>query len=1004
MAKKKTNRIKKSPIDVALRLLLTGSLGFALVAGNIACNQYSNIITQYLCGFGLNTDTEEAKAARDSGNTLAAQVEAEGAVMLKNDGTLPLQKNKVNVFGWAGCDSGFITQGTGSGTGSRNDRVTLLGGLKEVGLSYNTDLTQKYEALGYNRVTGGNYVIEAYSDALYKQYYGVIEAPNDFYSDELMQSAKSYSDTAIVVIGRLMGEGNDYSKTQYIQNEENDASRKLQALSQREEYMLERVCKYFDNVVVLINSGNPMEAGFLENEKIGAGIFMGYPGTRGPIGVAKILTGEVNPSGHLSDTWAYDLSTAASYANAGREGTGSYTDISGDTSLGTRANKYNDYAEDIYIGYKWYETADAEGFWDSSYAKQRWGILDGYDSVVQYPFGYGKSYTTFEWTITDANVTDGMTVAKDGKIELTVAVKNTGSVAGKDVVQLYYSAPYTKGGIEKSAVNLGAFAKTALLKPGEYESVKISLPVEDMKSYDCYDRNNNGFMGYELEKGEYTISLRTDSHTLATTGNGDGRNSYTVQVSDDIRYETDSTTGNKVENRFTNYTNAVSGASSTIQEYAVSDAHSIDGNDEDVKIKYMTRGDFTGTFPEEKIATRTAGQLKTDAFYVTPESKLSKNPDDVAPTFNSTETSWTLTDVMGLDYEDEKWDELVSQLSLDTMASLIVHGGFGTISIPSIGKPSTVDADGPSGFNNAVTGQGNLKAVNYPCDTIIGSTWDWYMAYQVGRAIGIEADAIGLNGIYGPGNNLHRSAMGGRNFEYYSEDAVLSGIMCAYEVYGMKEQGLTAYVKHIAANDTESGRNGAFKWLTEQSMRENYLKAFEILVKVGKSNAMMTSVDRVGSTRASSSWAMLTGIMRNEWGFRGTVITDYYQNAGKSRETDTIHDVDECVRAGNSQLLWTDGGIGFFNDADSATAKKAIFKSAKDILFAYVDTKNFAATAQGLEKDSMIGESVEVFAWWKPVLLGVDVVGGLLILLSVVTAFKPKKVKEKKVKKAAKKD
>jgi beta-glucosidase len=255
------------------------------------------------------------------------------------------------------------------------------------------------------------------------------------------------------------------------------------------------------------------------------------------------------------------------------------------------------------------------------------------------------------------------------------------------------------------------------------------------------------------------------------------------------------------------------------------------------------------------------------------------------------------------------------------------------------------------------------------------------MAYQVGAAIGIEGKALGINGLYGPGANLHRSPMGGRNFEYFSEDGVLSGIMCAYEVYGGKEQGLTMYVKHIAVNDSDSGRNGAYKWLTEQNLRENYLKPFELLVKVGHANAFMTSVDRIGSTRASSSYAMLTAVVRNEWGFKGTIITDYYQNAGASRASDTTHDVDECVRAGNSQLLYPDGSISFFNDTTSNTAKKAIFKSAKDILFAYADTLDFAATAQGLEKSSLIVERSDIRPWWIPALIGID---NTFIVLAIV--------------------
>lgn len=998
-------RTVKKKITMIVSTVIVAILVVALIIGNIACfSWYPNIITQYLCGFGLDENSEASVAARESGNELAEQVEAEGAVLLKNDGVLPLKKDsegkiKVNVFGWAGSDAGFIPQGTGSGTGSRNDLVTFLGGLKEAGITANPDLVSAYDDLNLERVRGtsGNYVIEAYTDDLYRSYYGVIEAPESFYSDSLMTSAKSYSDTAIVVLGRLLGEGNDYSKIQYIQDGVDDASRKLQGLSVREEYMLEQVTKNFSKVVVVFNTTNPMEAGFLDNEKIGAALFMGVPGTRGTIGLAKLLTGEITPSGHLTDTWAYDLSTAASYANSAREGVGSYLDISADSSLGTRANKYSEYVEDIYIGYKWYETADAENFWASNFAREKWGIENGYEDVVQYPFGYGLSYTQFRWTITEVSLDDGATLAKDGKLTFKIAVENIGEVAGKDVVQVYYSTPYTEGGIEKSAITLGAFAKTALLEPGRAEILTLELPVEDMKSYDCYDRNNNGYMGYELEGGEYTISFRTDAHTLAVTGNADGRNSYTYEVpTEGYRYETDSTTGTKVENQFTNYTNTTSGASSAINEQAVRNAHSIDGSDEPDAIVYMTRANFADTFPEDvdyvngERHTKNAGQLKDDTLYVTHDPV---NDDaDEAPVFGSKETSWTLSDIVGVKYDDPMWDELVSQLSLDTMGRLIVQAGFGTIGIDSIGKPKTVDADGPTGFNNSVTGDGGLKAVCYPGGAILASTWDWYTSYQVGRAVGIEAKALGISGWYGPGANLHRSPMSGRNFEYYSEDARLSGIMCAYEVYGAKEQGLMAYVKHIAVNDSESGRNGAYKWLTEQNLRENYLLTYEIIVKVGKSNAMMSSVDRVGSTRASASYAMLTTVLRDEWGFRGTVITDYYQNAkvggGAGEASDTVHDVDECVRAGNSQILYTDGSIRYFNDSSSNTAKKAIFKSAKDILYAYVDTLDFAANAQGLDKESMIGESVEVFEWWRPALIAIDVAAGGLMAFWLFLAYR----------------
>ena len=1049
---------------VSAVLILAITVG--LIIGNVVCFTNFNVVTAYMCGQGFSDSGEEAKAARSSGYALAATVEEEGAVLLKNDNkSLPLAANsKVNVFGAASMDSAFIPQGTGSGTGSRNDFVTFMKSLKyagadakdlvddegfaiagnpdyeaggskasknpfangTTGIEYNTELADAYAKLNvngsYNRVNAGSYVIEATSEDAYREYYGVLEAPQSFYTGDLMTNAHTFSDTAIVVIGRILGEGNDYSKYQYVRNRSQktpDTTRKLQELSPDEEYMLEQASA-FDNVVVVVNSTNPMELGFIEDEKynIDSLIWMGTPGTRGALGVANLLVGAATPSGHLTDTWAYDLSTAASYATAGREGVGSYTDIAGgEPSLSARVNKYTDYIEDIYVGYKWYETADADGFWDSETAKTQWGISNGYEDVVQFPFGYGMSYTDFKWdimfgskTITqngetktyETNINNNAQIEKDGEIKVAVEVTNVGQYAGKDVVQLYYSAPYTKGQIEKSAITLGAFEKTSLLEPGKTELLQLTMKVEDMKSYDCYDKNNNGFMGYELDGGNYAISLRTDVHTLAETVSN--VNTITVKVPDNgYKYETDSATGTKVENQFTTFT-ASSGASSVINEPVARNAHSIDGAEEPVKIDYMTRADFTASFPFDKPDNRAAGEtLINDALYVV--IRPAGNASDVAPVSGSKLTAWKIEDVMGEAYESPIWDELISQLDFETKCNLIIKGGFGTIAIDSINKPKTTDTDGPAGFNNSVIGSNNLKACNYPSPTVLASTWDWYMAYQVGKAIGIEGTALGIQGWYGPGANLHRSATGGRNFEYYSEDPRLSGIMCAYVVYGAKEEGVTAYIKHVAVNDTESGRNGAFKWLTEQNMRENYLYPFELAVKIGKSNAMMSSVDRVGSTRVSGSYAMLTTVMRDEWGFRGTVITDYYQcqrasgdnklGSDKTLSTDTVHDVDECIRAGNSQILIPDGALGWFDDRDTATAQLAIHNSAKDILFAYADTLNFKATEQGLSKDSVIGESTEVFPWWVILLVGIDVTAAALMGFWAFLLLRKKKEKVK---------
>ncbi|MCX4312567.1 MAG: glycoside hydrolase family 3 C-terminal domain-containing protein [Clostridia bacterium] len=965
---------------VCMAIIIAG-----FVAGNVICGINSNIITSYLVGFGLDDDSGEAKEARQEGNMLAASVMEDGAVLLKNNnGALPLKEKKVNVFGWAGSDKGFIPQGTGSGTGARNDMVTFLGGLSAAKIEYNTELAEAYASLNYRRVENesGNYTIEASSDNDYKLNYGVIEADEDFLTDARISQAKAYSNNAVVVLGRLLGEGNDYSKTQYIKYGDNDNSRKLQAISVKEQAMLDRVCAEFENVIVVINSTNPMEAGFLDNEKIDAAIYMGTPGTRGAVGLANLLAGDATPSGHLTDTWAYDLSTAASYATSGREGVGRYN-VSNSLKVA-----YSDYIEDIYVGYKWYETADATGFWESDVAKEKWNLTDGYKQVVQYPFGFGLSYTNFEWSVVSVDKAAGSTLGKDDYITVEVDVKNIGSVKGKDVVQLYYTPPYTAGGIEKASVNLLAFAKTIDIEPGDTDTVYLEFAVSDMKSYDCYDRNNNGFMGYELEGGEYTLTLRTDAHTVATPAFGSAEIKYTVPE-EGFKYELDPDTEKKVENRFTNYTNETSGATSTIAEPVAGKAHSIDGNDEPTKITYLTRQNFAGTFPFVTPENRELGTLVEDTMYVKvdPDS----NSDDVAPITDSTATNWTIEDMYGVDLEDDMWNEIVSQMTLKEQMTLIACGGFGTVEIESVGMKKTVASDGPSGFNNQVTGQGNLKAVNYPSATVIAQTWDFDTAYSVGLAIGTAGAARGVQGWYGPGANLHRSPLGGRNFEYYSEDARLSGIMVAYEVMGAKEKGITAYIKHIAVNDSDTGRNGAYKWLTEQALRELYLMPFEYAVKIGSSNGMMSSVDRIGSTRVSGSYALLKSVLRDEWEFRGTVITDYYQVTRGSRQLDRIHDVDECVRAGNDMLLHPDGVSDWFDDATSNTAKKCIAEAAKNILFTYADTMFFASISG---EDITFRKTPEVFPWWIILLVGVDVVVAGVIGVWMWLILKKRKPKE----------
>ncbi len=898
--------------------------------------------------------------------------------MKNSDNALPLStaETKVNVFGWSGCDKGFIYQGGGSGEGSRTGSVSFYQGLRNSGLTINEDLATTYNNLSLSR--------SGYTEDV-TQYYRLYEPDESFYTDSLLTEAKSFSDVAIVVLGRRGAEGTDLPKVQYDENGNVDATRKYSTISEKEEKMLEVAIQNFGKVIVVMNTANPMECGFLNDEGIDAGMVMYMPGNHGSNAIGSILTGNVTPSGHTVDTFAYDLATAPSYANAGTDG------VHWPEGQGARFCDYQTYSEDIYTGYYWYETADKDGFFDDVY--NDYG--SGYEGVVQYPFGYGLSYTDFDWTLEDVSIPEGSNLSADDEITFKVLVENVGTTFGKDVVELYYDLPYTSGGIEKPALKLGAFGKTDSLDPGEVQELELSVKVSDMASYDCYDKNNNGFMGYELENGSYNFSLRTDAHTIKdmTGSYDDGIYNYNV-AGDGFEYENDPETGNKVENRFTNYTNDISGASSTRVETALSDeskAYSVDGFDCNLNVTYMTRENFTDTFPVFGDTVKMSDQFKQETWYVN-SPKI--NADDEMPITNSTATNYTIQDVAGLDITDQKWEDLVSQLDVDTLGTLCSKGGFGTISIDSIGKPAAVDLDGPSGFNAVVTGSETGFAINYPCETVIASTWNWKLAYQWGLSIGTEASVAGIDGWYAPGANTHRSPLGGRNFEYWSEDSVLGGVMCSYTILGAKEKGVYSYIKHFVANDSDTGRNGEFKFLTEQALREIYCKPFEIAVKEGGANAMMISVDRIGTVRSTGSSALLQNVLRDEWGFEGSCISDYYQSGN-------VNDIDEGIRAGNDLMLNPNGTMDTYDDSTSATAIIAMKKSAKNILYTFVETKYYAANTSGLDLGSIIGTQEDVYEWWKPVLYTTEAViyvgmasYAVVVLLKYLNKF-PMKRREK---------
>ena len=963
---------------LTVKYVLVALVLVVLLFGNYVLYSFSGTITLALCGSGVQVDEVAMNASSANSAALCVEIGEDGMTLLKNNGTLPLAENnkKINVFGWSGSDNGFVHQGAGSGGGTDTDITTLYQGLRESGFEINEELAEKYNAMSYRR--------EGWD------YYKLPEGDESFYTSELMENAKAFSDTALIVLGRKGGETSDLPRYQQNLSGKRDPTRMYSQTSALEDLMIEKVTANFDKVIVVFNTTNVMEAGFLENEKIDAAIAMYAPGSKATPALGNLLQGKANFSGKTVDTWAYDLTTSAAWANAGVDGTHTVN------ASGSEKAYISNYAEGIYMGYWWYETADKEGFWESDFAKDKWGIENGYADVVQFPFGYGLSYTEFAWSVESVSMIPGSQIAPEDEIEIEVFVQNTGSRPGKDVVQLYLELPYREGGIEKPAVKLAAFAKTSELDSGEGELLKLSVRVSDFASYDVYDTNNNGFMGYEIEGGigDYVLSLRTNAHEIAEVGGLYGA-TFDYRVPDEgYRLENDPVTGNKVENRFTNYTNPVSGASSVTQENALSDlskAYSVDGSDTPYAFEYMTRADFEGTFPTFGSYPSTMDTQFYQETYVVNTPKIVES--DVMPLHSSDATDYQLLDFIyevtddagnpvldeegnktyGLvPYEDERWDQLVSQMSLNDLYVLSAGGGFGTQRIDSVGKPAAVDKDGPCGFNSLITGSGGgtESATNFPCETLIASTWDWKLSYRFGLALSAEGNALGVDGLYGPAVNIHRNVLNGRNFEYYSEDPYISGIMCAYTVYGCKENGVYCWIKHFALNENETGRTHMYQFCTEQALREIYLRPYEIAVKEGGANAIMTAYGRVGTVRASGSSALNTAVLRGEWGFKGAVITDYY-NAG------VVHDADECIRAGNDLMLDPNGRPSYFGDQTSATAVIALQSAAKHILYSYLETKYTAQVSTGLDLSTLVGNRTDVFAWWIPV---AGVIDGLIVV------------------------
>lgn len=837
-----------------------------------------------------------------SATQLCEDIADEGIVLLDNDGTLPLAKNsKLNVFGWASTNPCY----GGTGSGALSDAyptVTLLEGLTNAGFELNTELSDFYTSYRADRPVVG----------MFSQDWTLPEPEAAQYTDEMMNNAKAFSDTAMVVITRVGGEGadlpTDVSQVTYdaghSYNDFEPGNHYLQ-LSKTEKDMIDLVCKNFDKVVVVYNGANAMELGWVKDySQIKSVIWCAGTGQSGFNALGSILCGDVNPSGRTIDTFVYDLTQTPTANNFGNFNYTNMDEFKANSFGADTIPAFVNYVEGIYVGYKFYETAAAEGLID-------------YDKTVVYPFGRGLSYTTFTQTLN--SVTEA-----DGTITVDVTVTNTGSASGKEVVEVYYNPPYTNGGIEKASANLIGFAKTSELAPGASENVTVTFKAEDMASYDTYGKGC-----YVLEKGDYVISINADSHTVL--------DSKVYNVASDIVYDASNKRESDVEvadNKF---------------DFA-------EGN-----VTYLSRADGFANYAEATAAPadfELPAQAKA-TFYNNsnwnPEDF--NNADDVAPTTGA-KNGLKLKDMVGVDYNDAQWDAFLDQLTVSDMDSLIALGGYQSAAVSSIGKVQAIDCDGPASINNNFTKQGSI---GFPSAVMIAATWNTDLAHDFGTSIGKMADDMNVSGWYAPAMNIHRSAFAGRNFEYYSEDGVLSGAMAANAIMGSQEQGVYAFMKHFALNDQETNRTSMLcTWSTEQAIREIYLKPFEKCIKDADCHAVMSAFNYIGTTYAGSCPELLIDVLRGEWGFVGMVLTDYYGVYG-------YQDADRLIRNGGDFCLVNyDTETNHLTDTTSATALVSARQACKNILYTVANSRayyeeNLNPGMPGWEK-LMIGVDVVLFA------------------------------------------
>ena len=906
------------------RFLVRGEAAIAMLLAVVICVSmicFGPMATLIGLATGSGTISNETN---EEAAEVAEEIMEDGIVLLKNESLLPLNETKkLNIFGWESINPAYGGAGSG-GINGLYDIVSLNQGLENAGFSINQELVDFYN----------NYGADNPEMSIQKQSWTLPEPPVDTYSDKLIKNAKDYSDVAVVVLSRKAGEGHndipmDVSKAAYDNNSDEyddfpEGEHYLQ-LSQTERDMVDMVCSNFDNVIVVYNGANQFELGFAdEYPQIKSVVWCPGTGNVGFNALGKVFSGEVNPSGKTPDTFVYDMTTAPWWNNAEKT---EYTNLADMAVEGMNAGTaqvyapaFTNYVEDIYVGYKYYETAAQEGAID-------------YDKTVQYPFGYGLSYTEFEQKM-------GELEEKDGQISVDVEVTNTGDEAGKDVVEVYYNPPYTNGGIEKSSTNLIEFEKTNLLQPGESQTVTVTFSIEDMASYD-----ENNAKAYVLEKGDYVISINSDSHTVLD------QKTYTAD--DDVVY--------KEENK------------------RVSDDTAATNVFEDAKgdVTYLSRADHFANYEEATAAPASAelGEPYVSEYHL--NSNFDKttylNDEDVMPTTGA-DNGLTLADMRDADYDDPRWEKLLDQLTVDEMANMIAMAGYQTAAMDSVGKVATLDFDGPAAINNNFTGVGSI---GFPIEVVVASTWNKELAQAWGECMGKISQEMGAEGWYAPGMNTHRTAFGARNYEYFSEDGVLAGNMGAKAVEGARKYGVYSYIKHFAMY--EGNAKMVSVWSNEQAIREIYLKPFEISVKQGGANAVMVSWSFLGDKWTGESSNLMNTVLRDEWGFRGMALTDFFRNNGHG-----FMNADAALANGVDAMLSTfNGEENNVANPEHPTSVLQMRNACKNVMYTVVSSWAYDGEHEetGMEN-------------WKKAAIGIDVVivlfmAGMEVL--VIRGYKKRK-------------